>query len=102
MTVSVVLLWLAVLLPAVLLLPAQWGELTGNLSDRVLQADNLLLMVLVFPLIKALHELGHATATRAAGGEVHDMGLMMLVLMPVPYVDASAANVLRSRWQRAR
>ncbi len=95
------LLWLAVVLPALMLLPAQWGELTGNLSDRVLQADNLLLIVLVFPLIKALHEMGHATATRAAGGEVHDMGLMLLVLMPVPYVDASAANVLRSRWQRA-
>lgn len=95
------LLWLAVVLPAALMLPAQWGELVGNLSDRVLQADNLLLMALVFPAIKALHELGHATATRAAGGEVHDMGVMLLVLMPVPYVDASAANVLRSRWQRA-
>lgn len=95
------LLWLAVVLPAVALLPAQWGELTGNLSDRVLQADNLVLMALIFPLIKALHELGHASATRAAGGEVHDMGLMLLVLMPVPYVDASAANVLRSRWRRA-
>jgi putative peptide zinc metalloprotease protein len=95
------LLWLAVVLPALLLLPAQWSELTGNLSDRVLQADNLLLMVVIFPLIKLLHEMGHATATRAAGGEVHDMGLMLLVLMPIPYVDASAANVLRSRWQRA-
>ncbi|MBC7730037.1 MAG: peptidase M50, partial [Microbacteriaceae bacterium] len=95
------LLWLAVVLPAALMLPAHWGELTGNLSDRVLQADNLLLMALVFPLIKLLHEMGHATATRAAGGEVHDMGVMVLVMMPVPYVDASAANVLRSRWQRA-
>ncbi len=95
------LAWLAVVLPALLLLPQHWPELTGNLSDRVLQADNLLLIVLVFPLIKALHELGHATATRAAGGEVHDMGLMLLVLMPVPYVDASSATVLRSRWQRA-
>ena len=55
----------------------------------------------MFPLIKALHELGHATAKRAGGGEVHDMGVMLLVLMPVPYVDASSANVLRSRWQRA-
>ena len=95
------LLWLALVLPAALMLPAHWGELTGNLSDRVLQADNLLLMALVFPLLKLLHELGHASATRAAGGEVHDMGVMLLVLMPVPYCDASAANVLRSRWQRA-
>ena len=94
--------WLLVLLPAMALLPSQWAELTGNLSDRVLQADNLLLIGLVFPLIKALHEMGHATANHAAGGEVHDMGVMLLVLMPVPYVDASSANVLRSRWARAR
>ena len=93
--------WLLVVLPALLLLPAQWHELTHNLADRVLQADSLLLLLLVFPLIKALHELGHATATRARGGEVHDMGLMLLVLMPVPYVDASAATVLPSRWARA-
>ena len=95
------LLWLVVVLPALVLLPQAWPELTHNLSDRVLQADNLLLVALVFPLIKALHELGHATATRAGGGEVHDMGVMLLVLMPVPYVDASAATVLRSRWSRA-
>ncbi|HZF78768.1 MAG TPA: hypothetical protein VEZ89_03160, partial [Rubrivivax sp.] len=95
-------LWLLVVLPALLLVPSHWPELTGNLSDRVLQADNLLLIGVLFPLIKALHELGHATANHAAGGEVHDMGLMLLVMMPVPYVDASSANVLKSRWARAR
>ena len=96
------LVWLLAVVPALLLLPSQWPELTGNLSDRVLQADNLLLIAVLFPFIKALHEMGHATANHAAGGEVHDMGLMLLVLMPVPYVDASSANVLRSRWARAR
>lgn len=95
------LVWLAVVLPALLMLPAQWPDLTGNLSDRVLAAENLLLMLFVFPLIKALHELGHATATRAHGGEVHDMGVMLLVMMPVPYCDASASSVFRSRWHRA-
>ncbi len=93
--------WLAVVLPALLLLPEAWPELTSNLSDRVLQFENLLVIALVFPIIKAAHELGHATATRAGGGEVHEMGVMLLVLMPVPFVDASAANVLRSRWSRA-
>jgi len=94
-------LWLVVMLPALVMLPAHWPELTNNLSDQVLQTQNLLVLALVFPIVKALHELGHATATRAGGGEVHDMGLMLLVLMPVPYVDASAATVLRSRWRRA-
>jgi putative peptide zinc metalloprotease protein len=96
------LVWLAVVLPALVLLPDQWPELTHNVADRVLQVDNLLLIGVLFPLIKFLHEMGHATANRAAGGEVHDMGVLLLVLMPVPYVDASSANVLRSRWARAR
>jgi putative peptide zinc metalloprotease protein len=95
------LLWLAVVLPALALLPQAWPELTHNLSDRALQPDNLLLLAIVFPAIKALHEIGHATATRAGGGEVHEMGVMLLVLIPVPYVDASSATVLRSRWARA-
>ena len=94
-------LWLLVVVPALVLLPQHWPELTNNLSDQVLQASNLALLALVFPVVKAMHELGHATATRAGGGEVHDMGVMLLVLMPVPYVDASAATVMRSRWARA-
>ena len=96
------ILWLAVVLPALLLLPSRWPELTQNVADRVLQVDNLLLIGVLFPFIKFLHEMGHATSNRAAGGEVHDMGVMVLVLMPVPYVDATSANVLRSRWARAR
>ena len=42
-------------------------------------------------MVKALHELGHAYATRKWGGEVHEIGIMLLVLTPVPYVDASSA-----------
>ena len=95
------LLWLAVVLPALVMLAPHWPDLTGNLSDHVLAGENLVLMALVFPVVKALHELGHATATRASGGEVHDMGVMLLVLMPVPYVDASSSSVFRSRWRRA-
>ena len=95
------LLWLAMVLPALILVPSHWPELSHNLSDRVLAVDNLLLLYLLFPLIKALHELGHATATKAGGGEVHDMGIVLLVLLPVPYVEASAATVFKSKYQRA-
>jgi putative peptide zinc metalloprotease protein len=95
------LAWLAMVLPALCLVPLHWPELTHNLSDRVLAVDNLLVLYLLFPLIKALHELGHAMATKAGGGEVHDMGLILLVLMPVPYVEASAATAFRSKYRRA-
>lgn len=95
------LLWLAVVLPALFLVPVHWLALSHNFSDRVLGADNLVLLWLVFPVIKILHELGHATATKTGGGEVHDMGLMLLVLFPVPYVEASSATVFPSKYRRA-
>jgi putative peptide zinc metalloprotease protein len=95
------LVWLAVVAPALCLVPSHWPELTNNFSDRVLAIDNLIVLYLLFPLIKAFHELGHASATKAGGGEVHDMGLILLVLMPVPYVEASAATAFRSRHRRA-
>jgi putative peptide zinc metalloprotease protein len=95
------LAWLAVVLPALFLVPPHWAELTNNFSDRILALNNLLVLYLVFPVIKALHEMGHATATKAGGGEVHDVGVILLVLLPVPYVEASAATAFRSKYERA-
>lgn len=95
------LAWLAIVLPAFILIWPHWPELSHNFSDRVLAIDNLFIIYLVFPAIKALHELGHASATKAGGGEVHDLGIILLVLLPVPYVDASAATVFRSKYRRA-
>ena len=46
------------------------------------------------------HEFGHACATKAWGGEVHEMGVMFLVLMPIPYVDATAASAFRRTRRR--
>jgi putative peptide zinc metalloprotease protein len=94
-------LWLAVVLPALVLIPPHWPELSNDFSDRVLAVENLFVLWLVFPVIKAMHELGHATATKAGGGEVHDMGIIVLVLLPVPYVEASSSTVFKSKHERA-
>ncbi|OGB31305.1 MAG: peptidase M50 [Burkholderiales bacterium RIFCSPLOWO2_12_FULL_61_40] len=95
------LVWLALVLPALGLAAQHWTELTLNLSDRVLSSSNLLVMAVVFPIVKILHELGHAFATKKWGGTVHEMGLMFLVFAPVPYVDASSSSSFASKHQRA-
>lgn len=95
------ILWLVVVLPALVLAWQHWGELTRNTSDQILAPTNLLLLALLFPILKALHELGHGFATKAWGGSVHEMGLMFLVFAPVPYVDASAASAFPSKHRRA-
>lgn len=94
------LLWFAMVLPALVLAGRNWSELTANLSDHVLATSNLLVLAFVYPIVKALHELGHGFATKVWGGPVHEMGLMFLLFAPVPYVDASAASAFRSKRQR--
>lgn len=94
------LLWLSVVLPAIFLAGQNWSELTLNLSDHVLSTSNLLVLAFVYPIVKAIHELGHGFATKVWGGSVHEMGLMFLMFSPVPYVDASAASAFRSKQRR--
>ena len=52
----------------------------------------LLIAALAYPVMKALHEAAHALAVRRWGGTVHEAGITLMMLMPVPYVDASAAH----------
>ena len=78
-----------------------WSELTDNIFDRVLVWESLALLIVTYPLVKALHELGHAYAVKYWGGEVHELGIMFLVFLPVPYVDASSSAAFQEKWRRA-
>lgn len=100
-TVWGLLLWLAVVGTGAALAAIHWAPLTETVVDRVLLAENLLIAALVYPVIKAIHELGHGYAAKVWGGAVNEMGLMILVLIPVPYVDASSASAIPSKWRRA-
>lgn len=94
-------LWLLTVLPALFLAMQHWGEISNNLSDRVLSSSNLLVLFLVYPVIKAIHEFGHGIFTKLWGGAVPQTGLMFLVFAPVPYVDVSSSIAFPSKWKRA-
>jgi len=97
----VAVLWLMLVGPAAVLGVQHIDALTDNLSDRVLSAGNLALLWLVYPLVKAVHEWAHGMAVKAWGGCVREMGIMLVVFTPVPYVDASASYRFPSKWARA-
>jgi len=96
-----VLAWLAAVVPALLMVPVHWSALTAQSQDQLLATDNLVMLALLFPLVKLVHEFGHGLVCKAFGGEVHETGVMLLVLYPVPYVDASNASTFVNKWQRA-
>lgn len=98
---TLLLAWLAVVLPAVLMLPSHWRELMHNFSDQWLASGHLLMLAVLFPLVKIAHELGHGLACKWHGGEVHEAGVMLLAFYPVPYVDVSNSSAFAGKWQRA-
>ncbi|MGB5776239.1 MAG: hypothetical protein WBP89_16415, partial [Sedimenticolaceae bacterium] len=94
-------LWLGVVCVAAVLMVANAGELGDAIAAKTLNASQVLVFWILYPLVKALHELGHGMAVKAWGGEVHETGINLLVFMPVPYVDASAAWAFRDKRRRA-
>ncbi len=94
-------LWAAAVIAAALAAGTHWSALQDHAAKYMTTAYYLTLAWICYPVIKGLHELAHALAVRRWGGEVHEMGVTLLFFMPAPYVDASAANAFRDRWQRA-
>ena len=94
------ILWLAVVGMAAVQATAHWSDISHSVTDRILTPQNLALLWLLFPVVKILHEFGHGLATKVYGGEVHEMGVLLVALQPIPYVDASAASAFHSKRQR--
>ena len=93
-------LWCVLVLLALLLAGTQAGPLQAYAARRLGSPQQLLMLWLAYPVVKALHEMAHALAVRRWGGEVAEWGITLMLLMPVPYVDASAATAFRQRHRR--
>ncbi len=94
-----VVVWLIVILLGVRAI-IENIDLAADQAQGVINPDNLPLLYLAFIFIKIIHELGHAMACRHYGGEVHGVGIFLLVFMPLPYVDATSSWAFTSRRKR--
>ena len=94
------LIWFAVVGAACKLVVDRFDAALEQVQG-ILAPDNLILLYLGLVVIKTLHEFGHAVVCKRFGGEVHTMGVMLLVFTPLPYMDATSSWSFRSRWRRA-
>ncbi len=62
--------------------------------------SNIILLSITLGATKALHEFGHGLTAKHFGGECHEMGIMILVLTPCPYVNVSDSWMLPNKWAR--
>jgi putative peptide zinc metalloprotease protein len=91
--------WLAVVIAACVVIAPRWKELQSAASTAI-EPYNWPFLWASFVLIKLIHELGHGFFCRRFGGEVHELGIMFLVLVPAPYVDASSAWSFQNKWHK--
>src|SRR5687767_4206459 len=97
------LIWLATVVAAIVMLVPQWADFEKSYMNALsigANPEKAFYLWFMFWLLKFFHEMGHAFACRRFGGECHEMGIMFLVFIPTPYVDASSAWAFPSRWQR--
>lgn len=93
--------WLALLLTSAFVLLLDGARLAQAVAEPSFPSPRTaLLFVLLYPPLKLLHELAHGLAVKRCGGEVHECGIAMMVLMPLPYVDASASAAFASKSDR--
>lgn len=94
-------IWLAFVGMACLLGMLNYSAVVAALSPDILKPDNLVMMVMLYTGIKLVHEFAHALTVKMWGGEVHEMGFTLLIMVPVPHVDATAAWAFRDKYKRA-
>ena len=51
-------------------------------------------------IVKIIHEFGHGLTAKHFGGEVHEMGMLFLVLTPALYCDVTDSWLLPNKWKR--
>lgn len=93
------LVWAAFVVYALVRLVPEWSSLAAGFEDAI-APSNWLWLIAVYVVAKTLHELGHGVICKRFGGQVPEFGALLLVLVPSPYVDASACWAFPSRWQR--
>jgi putative peptide zinc metalloprotease protein len=92
-------LWALVVLLGVKVAIDHAGLLTSR-ANGFFAPSNILLIYVAAILTKTWHELGHALLCRFFGGEVRTLGVMLLLLTPLPYVDVSSSWSFPRRGER--
>jgi len=75
----------------------------SNIYDQaqgMLAPSNLFLLYISLSLLKLLHEISHSMMIKKYGGSVNTIGMMFLILTPLPYMDATHSWFFVNKYQR--
>jgi hypothetical protein len=78
----------------------EWEILAG--AQAAISLEGLAMFAAISPILKLPHELGHAVTARHYNVPLYHAGIVFVGFFPLPFVDASQADVQATRQQRIR
>lgn len=93
------LVWLVVVLLSAYLVFSQWPKFIHT-ANSVLVPQNWLHLMIVWVLLKVIHELWHGLVCKYHGAEVRETGILFILFLPLGFVDTSASWNIPSKWKR--
>ncbi len=90
------------MLAAITLVVSQWSTFSSRLPDfqSFFNWHTIFYFWISLAIIKIIHEFGHGLTAKHFGGEVHEMGMLFLVLTPALYCDVTDSWLLPNKWNR--
>ena len=76
-----------------------WERLTAA-SIGILSDFRWVWLLLIWALLKVVHEFAHGISCRKFGGEVNEAGILLLLFTPMAYVNVTSSWRFPSRWHR--
>jgi putative peptide zinc metalloprotease protein len=96
------LLSLVVMGAAILLVTVHFDTFYRKLPDyhEFFSFKTVVYLYISLAIVKVIHEFGHGLSCKRFGGEVHEMGFLLMCFSPALYCNVSDAWVLPSKWHR--
>ena len=91
--------WLVVILTGAVQVGMDWRRFAGGF-EGILARDNWLWLFLIWAGLKMAHEFSHGVFCKHFGAAVREVGAILVVFIPMGYVDATASLGLPSKWRR--
>ena len=92
-------LWLGFVISGSYYVFSNWKEFIYNTND-ILSLYSVISFAIIWVFLKIVHELWHGLVCKLYGGEVREVGIMLLLLIPLGYVDTSSSWKFPSKWQK--
>jgi putative peptide zinc metalloprotease protein len=92
-------IWLTLMIAGLVRLLPRLDEFGSNFNG-ILDPGNLIWLSVIFIVLKGVHEFSHAFSCKAYGGRVTEMGIMLMLFLPIPYCNATDSWGFAEKWKR--